>query len=113
MTGNGPYVVDPSVIGPDGRAVAPDGARRFSGQVFFNPGAGDIGALQRRMFSGPWTFDMDAGIQKLTHITEHQTVEFRMEAGNVFNHPTFVRRGSEHQLAPRSAGDRHLHRPAA
>jgi hypothetical protein len=33
---------------------------------------------------------MDAGIQKLTKITERQSVEFRMEAGNVFNHPTFV-----------------------
>ena len=39
--------------------------------------------------SGPWTFDMDAGVQKLTHLTERNTLEFRMEAGNVFNHPTF------------------------
>jgi hypothetical protein len=89
MTGNGPYFINPANIGPDGRAVAPDGTAPFSGQVFFNPGPGTIGTLQRRMFNGPWTFDMDAGMQKLTHITEKQTIEFRMEAGNVFNHPTF------------------------
>jgi hypothetical protein len=89
MTGNGPYFINPANIGPDGRAVAPDGTAPFSGQVFFNPGPGTIGTLQRRMFNGPWTFDMDAGMQKLTYITEKQTIEFRMEAGNVFNHPTF------------------------
>jgi hypothetical protein len=33
---------------------------------------------------------MDASIQKLTHITERNTIEFRMEAGNVFNHPSFT-----------------------
>jgi hypothetical protein len=90
MTGNGPYFINQANIGPDGRAVAPDGTAPFSGQVFFNPDPGMIGPLQRRRFNGPWTFDMDAGMQKLTHITEKQTVEFRMEAGNVFNHPTFV-----------------------
>jgi hypothetical protein len=90
MTGNGPYFVNPSILGPDGRAVAADGSPNFTGQVFYNPGAGEIGTLQRRMFNGPWTFDMDAGIQKLTHITERNTIEFRMEAGNVFNHPSFT-----------------------
>jgi hypothetical protein len=90
MTGNGPYFINQANIGPDGRAVAPDGSAPFNGQVFFNPDAGTIGSMQRRMFNGPWTFDMDAGMQKLTNITEKQTIEFRMEAGNVFNHPTFV-----------------------
>jgi hypothetical protein len=93
MTGDGPYFVDKSIIGPDGRAVAADGAKPFAGQAFFNPGPGEIGSLQRRIFSGPWVFDMDAGVQKLTHLTEKQTVEFRMEAGNVFNHPTFYTAG--------------------
>jgi Carboxypeptidase regulatory-like domain/TonB dependent receptor-like, beta-barrel len=89
MTGDGPYFVDKSVIGKDGRAVAPDGAAPFAGQAFLNPAPGDIGSLQRRMFSGPWAFDMSAGLQKKTYITERQTIEFRMEADNVFNHPTF------------------------
>jgi hypothetical protein len=90
MTGNGPYVVAPSAIGSDGRGVAPDGDPNFNGQVFANPDPGAIGTLQRRMFYGPWTFDLDAGIQKLTHITERNTIEFRMEVANVFNHPSFT-----------------------
>jgi hypothetical protein len=53
MTGIGPYFVAASAIGPDGRAVAPDGSAPFQGQVFFHPGPGTVGALQRRMFSGP------------------------------------------------------------
>ena len=89
MTGDGPYFVDRSIIGPDGRGVAPDGSAPFAGQVFFNPGAGEIGTLQRRMFSGPWTFDMDAAVQKSTRITERQSVDFKMTAGSVFNHPAF------------------------
>ncbi len=89
MTGNGPYIINPSAIGADGRGVAADGSPKFNGQVFANPGPGTIGVLQRRSFYGPWTFDLDAGIQKLTHITEHHTVEFRMEVGNVLNHPSF------------------------
>src|SRR6202035_573591 len=40
MTGNGPYVIAPSAIGPDGRAVAADGDPNFTGQVFTNPGPG-------------------------------------------------------------------------
>jgi hypothetical protein len=90
MTGNGPYVVAPSAIGQDGRGVAADGDPNFSGQVFSNPGPGTIGTLQRRMFYGPWTFDLDAGMQKLTHITERHTIELRMEVANVLNHPNFT-----------------------
>jgi hypothetical protein len=89
MTGNGPYFVAASAIGPDGRAVAPDGAAPFQGQVFFHPGAGEIGSLQRRMFSGPWVFDWDAGIQKDTRIKERHLIQLRMEAFSVLNHPTW------------------------
>ncbi len=89
MTGNGPYIINPAAIGADGRGVAADGAPNFTGQEFLNPGPGTIGTLQRRSFYGPWTFDLDAGIQKLTHITERHTIEFRMEVGNVLNHPSF------------------------
>ena len=89
MTGSGPYLVDNSIIGPDGRAVGVDGLAPFQGQVFFNPGPGEIGSLQRRMFSGPWIFDMDAQITKATRITERQSIIFQTIAGNVFNHPAF------------------------
>ena len=90
MTGDGPVFVNASAIGQDGRAVAADGAAPFTGQVFFNPTAGSVGGLQRRMFSGPWTFNLDAGLIKHTQITERQSIEFRAEATNVFNHPAFV-----------------------
>lgn len=72
MTGNGPYFISPSVIGLDGRGVAPDGAIPFTAQqalmpvitgvarqVFFNPDPGTLGSLQRRWFSGPWNFSWD------------------------------------------------------
>ncbi len=89
QTGDGPFFIAASALGSDGRGVGPDGRAPFSGQVFFNPPAGDIGSLQRRRFSGPWVFNLDFGIQKNTRITERQSVEFRMESANIFNHPTF------------------------
>ncbi len=88
--GDGAFFVNASAINQaDGRGVAPDGDANFAGQVFSNPGAGTIGALQRRMFSGPWAFDLDVGLVKRTQITERQSIEFRAEATNVLNHPTF------------------------
>jgi hypothetical protein len=90
MTPNGPYFVPASVIGPDGRAVAPAGEAQFTGQVFTNPTAGNVGALQKRMFTGPGVFDMDAALFKQTMLTERVGIELRMEALNVFNHTAFA-----------------------
>jgi len=89
MTGNGPYIIDLTAIGADGRGVAPDGAAPFAGQAFTQPTAGNIGALQRRYFSGSWNFALDFSAQKVTNITERQTLEFRMDSTNILNHPTF------------------------
>lgn len=90
MTGSGPYIIAQPAINPnDGTGVNGDGEAPFQGQVFFNPGAGTIGTLQRRYFSGPWTFDLDMSIQKTVAITERQSVEVRMEGTNVLNHSTF------------------------
>ncbi|HLH41823.1 MAG TPA: TonB-dependent receptor [Bryobacteraceae bacterium] len=90
MTGNGPYYLPASAIGPDGRGVAPDGQPAFNGQIFFNPPAGTVGTLQRRMFTGPSVFYMDAALSKTTNITERVKAELRLEALNIFNHPTFA-----------------------
>jgi hypothetical protein len=90
MTGNGPYMVAQSAIGPDGRGVAPGGQAQFAGQIFTNPAAGTLGTLQRRMFSGPPVFEMDAAIFKETKLNERVSVELRMEALNVFNHHGFI-----------------------
>jgi hypothetical protein len=90
MTGNGPMMVPQSAINPaDGTGVNTDGDPAFQGQMFFNPGAGTLGALQRRMFSGPWTFDIDMRIKKTVHIAETKKVELLMDAFNALNHPTF------------------------
>ena len=90
MTGNGPMMISPSAINPvDGTGVNADGEAPFKGQVFYNPGAGTLGVLQRRLFSGPWTFNTDMSLMKNLDITEHHHVELRMEAFNALNHATF------------------------
>jgi hypothetical protein len=90
MTGNGPMFVPDSVKNPvDGSAVAADGSPAFTGEAFFMPGAGTLGQLQRNYFSGPWVNEMDLKVGKLTHITETKTIELRMNAVNILNHPTF------------------------
>src|SRR5262249_526609 len=90
MTGNGPYIVPASAIGADGRGVAPQGSVPFGGQIFTNPGGGQIGQLQRRMVTGPSVFKMDRRLAKETGISERYLVELRMEALNVFNHDAFA-----------------------
>lgn len=89
MTGSGPRFVNPSAIGADLRGTAGDGLPAFNGQLFYNPGAGALGTLQRRMFSGPWNFNLDTGFMKNFTIKEGHTVQFRAEAFNLFNNPSF------------------------
>jgi len=89
MTGNGPYMVQQSAVGTDGRAVAPDVSPAFNGQVFSNPGAGQLGTLQKRTFTGPNVFGMDASLQKAVVFHERYRLHIYLEALNVFNHPTF------------------------
>ncbi len=89
MTGNGPYIVPQSAINPaDGTGVN-QGGPAFSGEIFSNPGPGQLGTLQRRMFSGPWTFDIDGSIKKTIDITDKVSAEIRMDAFNALNHATF------------------------
>ena len=89
MSEDGPFIVAASAIGSDGRAVAPDGTPPFSGQAFSHPGPGQIGALQRRWFSGPSSFNLDLALLKNVRIVEDQSLEIRMEALNIFNNPTW------------------------
>jgi hypothetical protein len=90
MTGNGPMMIAQSAINPsDGTGVNTDGEAPFTGQVFFNPSSGTIGTLQRRMFDGPWTFDLDAKLKKSIQLKEGKLLEFNMIAVNCLNHATF------------------------
>ncbi len=90
MTGNGPYSINPANINPtDGRGVAPDGAAPFSGQLFFKPQADQVGGLQRRVFDGPMFWNYNFAVLKETRLTERQTLQFKAEFFNLFNHPNF------------------------
>jgi len=89
MTGNGPMMVAPSAINTDGTGVNTDGEPAFNGQIFFNPGAGTLGVLQRRLFDGPWTFTTDLRLKKSIPITESKKLELAMDAINALNHATF------------------------
>jgi hypothetical protein len=90
MTGNGPMIVGNSAINSDdGTGVNIDGEPFFQGQIFSNPSAGTLGVLQRRLFSGPWTFGTDLSIIKSINVTESQRVDVRMDAINALNHTTF------------------------
>jgi hypothetical protein len=89
MTGNGPYFVNPRHIGSDGRGAAPDGRAAFDGQIFFNPQPGALGSLQRRILSGTWYNNYNIAVHKKVKVTERQSVEFRADFYNPFNHPNF------------------------
>jgi hypothetical protein len=90
MTGNGPYFVPASAIGTDGRGTTDLGTPAFQGQMFTNPGPGNVGVLQRRQFTGPSVFNMNVALFKDTRIKEGVSVELRAEALNVFNHTAFA-----------------------
>ncbi|MDX1978853.1 MAG: TonB-dependent receptor [Bryobacteraceae bacterium] len=88
MTGDGPFFVDPSAIS-NRRGTSSDGDPAFPGQLFYNPGPGQLGTLQRRMFSGPWNFDMDFSLLKRVQTGERQQLEFRADAFSAFNNQSF------------------------
>lgn len=89
QTPDGIYLINPSIIGPDGRAVAPDGRGPFAGQAFFNPRAGSVGSVARNSFNNPVFTNWDFSFLKVTPITERITTEFRAEFFNFNNHPVF------------------------
>jgi hypothetical protein len=90
MTGTGPMIISASAINRnDTTGVNADGEAPFQGQVFYNPEAGSLGTLQRRQFSGPWTFNLDCSLLKNFRVAEKQAVEFRGDAFNLLNHATF------------------------
>jgi hypothetical protein len=87
------FYIDPKVIDPaTGRGVGPDNLNNtagFDGQVFFHPGAGDIGGLQRLQFDGPSQTRWDFSVIKRTRIFEDKNLEFRADFFNFLNHPLF------------------------
>ena len=91
MTGNGPYFISPSIINvnSDGRGASQAGTAPFAGQIFYNPAAGAVGNLQRRMFDSPWQWSWDMSVKKAIAITERHSVDLKFDITNWMNHPTF------------------------
>src|SRR5262249_14565875 len=90
QSGGNLYFIDPAHINPTtGTGVAPDGSAPFSGQVFFNPSAGTLGSLQRRILDGPGFARYDLSLAKDTRLGDRASIQFWADAFNVTNHPNF------------------------
>jgi hypothetical protein len=87
------YWIDPRVIDPaTGRAVGADtlqNAAGFDGQIFFNPGAGEVGNLPVMAFDGPKSFRMDLALSKRTRLGGRYSLELKGEAFNLTNSVSF------------------------
>jgi len=55
--------------------------------VFQTPQPGTRGTLGQRTFEGPGQWRFDANLQKSFKLSESKTLQFRMDARNVLNHP--------------------------
>jgi hypothetical protein len=66
-----------------------------NGQPYFNTGLfvpnalGTPGSSPRRFFHGPGMFNTDLALQRYFYVSESKTLQFRLEAFNVFNHTEF------------------------
>jgi Carboxypeptidase regulatory-like domain/TonB-dependent Receptor Plug Domain len=61
----------------------------YDPSAFALQGAGFIGNLGRNTLVGPRFFQLDLALAKTTQVKENISLEFRGEAFNLFNHPTF------------------------
>jgi Carboxypeptidase regulatory-like domain/TonB dependent receptor len=79
--------IDPSIIGSDGRLVAPDSlsGAPFNGQVFFNPAAGEVGSFEVNLFEGPSQFVTDLAVSKRIRFGSHYNVLVRADIFNLFD----------------------------
>lgn len=90
MTDDGPFQVAAGALNPrDNSGVQIDGLERFRGQVFYHPGPGEVGSLQRRLFTGPSAFALDVAVSKTTRIAENHALKAGARVENILNHPTF------------------------
>jgi len=72
---------------------SPDGTVTFvnaPSSALSEPGPGQVGTLQRRMFTGPNAFNLDLGIQKAFALTERARVELRAESVNLLNNENWL-----------------------
>jgi hypothetical protein len=93
------YAINPAVLNPASgsffnTAVGPEvlatgNTQLWSGQAFFNPDAGQIGALPLKAFDTPGVYSFDFSVLKRTNITEKINTEFQVSFFNVFNKSTY------------------------
>jgi hypothetical protein len=66
-----------------------------NGQSYFNTAAfpenalGEPGTAKRRFFYGPGLDNFDMALKKTVPLTESKSLQFRVEAFNIFNHAQF------------------------
>lgn len=66
-----------------------NGRLAFNTALFPEESLGQLGNAKRRMFYGPGINDFDLTLQKNVRLTGEQSLEFRAEAFNAFNHAQF------------------------
>jgi hypothetical protein len=57
--------------------------------LFAPEALGQLGNTKRRFFHGPGINNFDMTLSKSTRLTESESLDFRIEAFNVFNHAQF------------------------
>ena len=94
VRGDDPQCSNPTYVAP-GLACSLSAIYDSSGNpVFVHPLPGEVGNFSRRNLDsiGSWTADM--AISKRTQLTEDVSFEIRVDATNMFNHPTPVQSAS-------------------
>jgi hypothetical protein len=66
-----------------------NGKPAFNAALFSLPALGEIGTARRRFFYGPGISNFDMALEKNVRLSESKSLEFRLEAFNVFNHAQF------------------------
>ncbi|HEX7177722.1 MAG TPA: carboxypeptidase regulatory-like domain-containing protein [Pyrinomonadaceae bacterium] len=79
---------------PDMGRIVLEGGRNFifteeQRAQFFAPAAGELGNTGRNFFTGPRLFTLDLTLKKRIRFDESRNVEFRIEAQNATNTPSF------------------------
>lgn len=66
-----------------------NGRPAFNTALFSLPRLGEMGNAPRRFFAGPGMNNFDMALEKDVRFTESKSLQFRLEAFNVFNHAQF------------------------
>jgi hypothetical protein len=71
-----------------------NGKPAFNTSLFSRPPLGQLGTAPRRFFYGPGLENFDMALLKTVRLTDSKSLQFRLEAFNVFNHPQFYGPGA-------------------